>query len=463
MKQKILVIDDDEFNCNLIKDLFFSQGCEVACSPNSLEAVKLAETMLPDLILLDVKLPMTGVEVLDKIKFINDSAPIIVLTDHEEVKSAVRTAQLGASDYLSKPIDRGELLAVVRRALEGRALRREVNVLREKLCAGGVLAEQMGPSEQARQVIEQVRIVAPSDYTVLIVGETGTGKEIVAKAIFHLSERRKKPFIAIDCGAIPEALLESEFFGHERGAFSGADRKKKGQFQLAEGGTVLLDEIGNLPMHLQAKLLRVLESKHVHPVGSEKPSPMDVRFLAATNFDLHDRVTKGLFRADLYFRLAQYTISLKSLRERIDDIPYLAQRFADEASIELRKPVQKISAEAIETLQQYKWPGNVRELKNVIRQAVLHTKKLEIDSGALRGLIKKEMAIQSHKICRDAGATLKQVACEAAQDAERALICESLRINKGNKSQVARQLSTDFKTLHLKMKSFGIRAADFVP
>lgn len=464
MKHKILFIDGDDKSCGLMRSLFEPRGYEISCTPTIPSGIQLVKSLKPDLVILGLKLPMDGTEVIEKIKCLSDSPAIVVITNHPEIKAAIRTAQIPASDYLTRPIDEEELFAVVRRALEEKILRAEVNELRKKLENGDALTDQFGPSAQSRHIIEQVNIAAPTDYTVLLVGETGTGKEVVARALFNQSERRKKPYIAIDCGAIPGALLESELFGHEKGAFSGADRRKMGQFQLADGGTILLDEIGNLPVSLQPKLLRVLESKYFHPVGAAKSSPMNVRFIAATNYDLQERVHQGLFRADLYFRLAQYAITLSPLRERPDDIPFLAQRFLEEAGVELRRPVTRIRPAAAKILQQYNWPGNVRELKNVMRQAILKTKLLEIDGDILTDLIGKTSDVhQPRKSNSPFGTSLKQAGNDAANEAEKSLICEALRISEGNKTQAARDLKTDFKTLHLKMRSLGIRAADFMP
>jgi DNA-binding NtrC family response regulator len=401
--------------------------------------------------------------VLAKIKQEVPALPVVMFTADQDVKAAVRAMQLGAFDYVTKPFHREEIVVVVRRALQTRALQIEVEDLRRQLEAGSGLALQMGPSTQVRDLGEQVRTVAGTSFTVLVIGETGSGKELVAQAIHRESERRAKPFVAIDCGAIPEQLLESELFGHEKGAFTGAERKKQGRFQLAQGGTFFLDEVGNLPMNLQAKLLRVLESKQVQPVGADRSAALDVRFVAATNHDLQARAAEGQFRADLYFRLAQYTITLPALKDRPSDIPYLAHRFLAEASVELRRPVQQIVPNALEQLEAHPWPGNVRELRNVIRQAVLKTKDLMIDKDVVRALLGKPGTVRHGVGATPAGVSLREVAAEAAEAAERRAISEALRLARGNKSRAARALDTDYKTLHLKMKRFGIRGRDFVP
>jgi transcriptional regulator with GAF, ATPase, and Fis domain len=321
----------------------------------------------------------------------------------------------------------------------------------------------MGSSDQVKRVIEQVGIVAASNFTALVSGETGTGKELVAHAIHQLSDRRRRPFVALDCGAIPEPLLESELFGHEKGAFTGAERRTEGRFRLAEGGTCFLDEVGNLAMNLQAKLLRVLESGQVQPVGADRTRPMNVRFVSATNHDLQERVSQGLFRPDLYFRLAQYAIRLPPLRERAEDIAYLTERFLEEASIELRRPMQAIGPDALDLLRRHSWPGNVRELRNVVRQVVLQAKGLVIHSEAVRWALGEAERAAPVAAAARTGRSLREVAVHAAGLAEHQAICDTLRATLGNKSLAAKALQTNYKTLHLKMKHLGIRAHDFSP
>ena len=466
MPKTLLIIDDDDSNCRLVKAIFRAEGMEVLVAHDGQPGIDLALSASPDILLLDVRMPgLDGLDVLARLKQEIPALPVVMLTGTKDVKTAVRATQLGAFDYLTKPFVNDEVVAVVRRALETRALQLEVEELRQRLRlgAGGGLAAQMGPSPQVRALVEQVRTVAGTGFTVLVAGETGSGKELVAQAIHRESERRDKPFVAIDCGAIPEHLLESELFGHEKGAFTGAERKKRGQFQLAQGGTFFLDEVGNLPMNLQAKLLRVLESRQVQAVGADRSAELDVRFVAATNDDLHARAAAGLFRADLYFRLAQYTISIPALRDRPTDIPHLAHRFLAEASVELRRPVQQIVPSALALLVAHPWTGNVRELHNVIRQAVLKSKELMIGEGVVRDLLKAPGVVRQVAGVSLAGLSLREVAVEAADAAERGAITEALRSVRGNKSQAARELRTDYKTLHLKMKRLGIRAQDFVP
>jgi two-component system nitrogen regulation response regulator GlnG len=465
MSRKLLVIDDDPTGSRLIQAIFAPEGFEVLVALDGRSGLAQAAENRPDAVLLDLQLPdLEGLEVLERLKSAQPDLPVLMLTAHGEVQSAVRAIQLGAFDYLAKPIDADQVLVAVRRALETRELRRDVEDLRRRLVEGGGLAEQMGPSAQMQQVIDQVKSVAPSNFSVLIQGETGSGKELVAQALHRQSERHRRPFVAIDCGAIPESLVESELFGHERGAFTGADKRLEGRLQVAEGGTLLLDEVGNLPLALQSKLLRVLESKEVHALGAARASRMDVRFLAATNVELTERVKNGGFRADLYFRLAQYTILLPPLRQRPVDIPYLAQRFLEEAALELRRPVEGFAPEALDLLARHSWPGNVRELRNVVRHAVLSAEYLTVREPLVRTLLGAPGAQgRADETAVDGSLSLREIAVQAAHRAERQAITDTLRATRGNKSAAARLLRTDYKTLHLKLKLFGIRARDFSP
>ncbi len=467
-RRTLLVVDDDAASCRLVTAIFASEGFHVLTALDGPTGLDLAVSGQPDVVLLDLHLPgLPGLQVLERLKAAAPTLPVVMLTASKDVKAAVQATRLGAFDYLTKPIDTDEIVVVVQRAMRTCELQREVEDLRRRVGSRetDALTWQMGPSAAIQQVDEQIGIVAESDFTVLILGETGTGKELIAQAIHQRSGRRRKPFVALDCGAIPEQLVESELFGHERGAFTGADRRKRGHFEVANEGTCLLDEVGNLPMNLQVKLLRVLESRQLQPVGAERSSPLDVRFIAATNHDLQGRIPDGQFRSDLYFRLAQYTISLPPLRERPEDIAHLAQRFLGEASLELRRPVQVIEADALDELKGYAWPGNVRELRNVVRQAVLLTKDLTIHKRTLNALMATGGPAAASAVRGPeppAGdRTLKDIADGAARAAEHEAIVGALRTTRGNKSQAAKALKTDYKTLHTKMRQLGIEGGDF--
>ena len=461
---RILVIDDDPATCRLLGAIFRAEGFDVLMANDGPTGIATVLSAKPDVVLLDLEMPeMNGMAVLERLKKDAPAVPVVMLTGSMDVKHAVRAIQLGASNYLTKPMNRAEVVIVVRRAQETSAMRIELEELRRQAVrlATETLAGQMGSSGAIQRVIDQVNLVAGTPFTVLVLGETGTGKELVSQALHRLSDRRGRPFVALDCGAIPDALLESELFGHEKGAFTGADRQKEGRFRLAEGGTCFLDEIGNLPLNLQAKLLRVLESGRVHSVGADRSTPMDVRFIAASNLDLQDRVEHGAFRPDLYFRMAQYAIRLPPLRERPEDIPFLTRRFVDEASTDLRRPIEAIVPDALDVLSGYSWPGNVRELRNVVRQAVLQTRGLVLEADVVRSVIGDTKRASPPDVRAPEGASLREIATSAAAGAERHAICEALRASSGNKSAAARALKTDYKTLHVKIKALRIQPRDW--
>jgi two-component system nitrogen regulation response regulator GlnG len=461
---RILIVDDDQATCRLLGAIFRAEGFDVLTAHDGPSGIDAVLTAKPDVVLLDLEMPaMDGMAVLERLKKEAPGVPVVMLTGSMDVKNAVRAIQLGAFNYLTKPMNRAEVVIVVRRAQETSAMRIELEELRRQAgrLATETLAGQMGPSAAIKRVIEQVNLVAATPFTVLVFGETGTGKELVSQAVHRLSDRRTRPFVALDCGAIPDALLESELFGHEKGAFTGADRRKEGRFRLAEGGTCFLDEIGNLPLNLQAKLLRVLESGQLQSIGADRSTPMDVRFVAASNLDLQDRVEQGAFRPDLYFRLAQYAIRLPPLRERPEDIPFLTTRFVDEAATDLRRPIEAVKPEALELLTGYGWPGNVRELRNVVRQAVLQTRGLVLEADVVRSVIGGTRRAAPPEVMSREGASLREIATAAATGAERHAICEALRAASGNKSAAARALKTDYKTLHVKIKALRIHPRDW--
>ena len=458
---KILVVDDDADVRWLLSGILKADGLEVLTCEDAAIGVERVRQDAPSVILIDLELPrLDGMEALKEIKAIDPQLPVIILTAYGDIRTAVQAMRLGAYDYLTKPFDNDEIVLTVQRALEQRALLAEVEDLKSQLAEGGSLKEQMGPSGEIQKVIQQVKQVAGSPFTVLIQGETGTGKELVARAIHQQSARREKPFIALDCGAIPETLIESELFGYEKGAFTGADRKKEGHFQLAERGSLFLDEIVNLPLPTQSKLLRVLQERQVQLLGGKRAVPVDVRIIAASNVPLERELRAGRFRQDLYYRLNEFTINLPPLRERREDILCLAKRFLEEAAMELKRPVRGISEEAAQLLLRHPWPGNARELRNVIRQVVLLSSDL-IRSEDLTALDAGDPGAPSalRPGPGSAGLSLR----EAAAEAERQTIRRALQAARGNKSAAARLLRTDYKTLHLKMKRYGFRASDFLP
>jgi len=463
-KPRILVIDDDPRIRSSLVDTLELEAFEVVSAGDAETALQQVSADLPEVVLLDLRLPgLDGMEALRKLKEIAPQLPIVILTGFGDVPSAVEAMRLGAYDFLNKPVGPEKILIVVRRALEHQALGTELKALRSKLGQRDPLRWLMGRGQDIQQVTQQIRHVADSNFTILIQGETGTGKELVARAIHQLSGRRDKPFVPLNCGAVPETLIESELFGYEKGAFPGADRRKEGHFQLAEGGTLFLDEIVNLPFSTQAKLLRTLEECQVQVLGAERSLPVDVRVIAAANVPLDREVRAGRFRQDFYYRLSEFVIVVPPLRARTEDIIYLAERFLAEASMELRRPIRGISPEAVQVLLRYHWPGNVRELRNAIRRAVLLSSDL-IEPAYLLPLPPSsgvEAPPADVSAFSPAQLSLKETARKAAAEAERWAIRQALRASGGNKSEAARSLRTDYKTLHLKMRRHGIRSRDF--
>ena len=463
--KKILVVDDDAIERRLLQTLLGKvAGYEVLTAEDGRSGLERAVPTV-NAVLLDVQLPdMNGLEVLKKLKAQRPQLPVLMLTGVTDVKTAVEAVQAGAQQYLTKPFDNDQLLFALRNALEKDELLAEMEVLKQRAGKGPALGRLLGQSPSLQQAVAQIQKVAASSLTVLIQGETGTGKELAARALHEESPRRAKPFVAIDCGALAENLLESELFGHEKGAFTGADRKKEGQLVLAEGGTLFLDEVGNLPVGLQSKLLRVLQERQVRPVGADRSIPIDVRFIAATNAPLEQQAQEGKYRQDLYYRLAEFTLALSPLRDRMEDLELLCRRFAEEASVEFRKPVAPLGGEVLKVLKDYPWPGNIRELRNVVRQAVLLTVGPEVGAGTFKTLLGKGSApragLEAVEVPLAPGLSLKQISTRAAEEAEKQAIRNVLRSTGGNKSQAAKILKTDYKTLFMKVKKYGLQSKD---
>jgi len=460
---KILVVDDEAEIRSLLAAVLQSKGYEVVTAEDGAAALQAVPRERPAVILMDLSMPrMNGMDALPEIKRLDAEVPVIICTAHADLATAVRAMKLGAYDYLTKPFDVELLILTLERAVERHRLHSRIEELKRQ-GQGTSLAERMGGSPAIAQVIQQVGQVAESNFTVLVQGETGTGKELVARAIHLQSPRRPAQFVAVDCGAIPETLVESELFGHERGAFTGAQARREGHFQLAKGGTLFLDEIGNVPLATQAKLLRALEQREVNPLGAARAVTVDARIIAATNSELEESVKAGRFRADLYYRLSEFTIALPPLRSRREDIMHLSQRFLDEVSMELRRPVRRISDDAMQVLLRHDWPGNVRELRNVVRKAALLA--TDVVTPEHIPTLSASAPAASRAAAEPVGEdlSLREVAELAAVQAEREVIRHALESTKGNKSQAARLLRTDYTTLHAKMKRYGISARDFMP
>ncbi len=462
--KKILIVDDDEdFRFNLAAVLE-EEGHEVIAAKDGKQALKAMEQSAPDLVLLDMKLPgMDGVELLQEMKKKGNNLPVIMLTANSDVKNAVHAMKLGAYDYITKPFDDEELILIIKKALHTQYLCREVDSLRKKL--GQIptpLEETMGDSPKIKQILKQVEIIAPTNMTVILQGESGTGKEVIARMIHEKSPRKDKPFIAIDCGAIPDSLVESELFGYEKGAFTGAVERKEGKFEQAHGGTLFFDEITNIPNTIQAKLLRAVQERKFQHLGGKKDISVDVRIIVATNIDFLEAVKTGKFREDLFHRFNEFHIVLPPLRERREDLPVLTRYFLEEANKELHRKVEGFSGEAMRFLLDYPWPGNVRELKNAIKRAVLLADSAKItpacfslNKGALPA--QSQMQPQAPIPESDEGASLRAAKKKSSGQIEEKMIKAALVKAGGNKAKAARILKIDRTTLYSKIEEFQIQ------
>lgn len=456
----ILIVDDEKDFCNSLSDLLQSEGYETISAFGGREAIFILENKSIDLVFLDINLPgMKGIEVLEKIKNIEESLPVIMLTGYGEIKSAVDSMKKGAFNYLTKPFNNDELLIVIKKAIEIKKLGREVYLLKERLQKHEEKTKIICKSEKMERMLDEVKRVAPTDMTVIIQGASGTGKELIARFIHELSKRKTGPFIAIDCGALPENLVESELFGYEKGAFTGADKVKPGHFELADGGTLFLDEISNLSQTVQMKLLRVLQEKKVQHLGDKKEIGVDIRIVVASNINLDELMPKGLFREDLYHRLNEFTINLPSLKERKEDILILVEHFLKQANCELSKKIKGVAHNAMEILSEYSWPGNVRELKNTIKRAVLLTEGDII----LPEHIKLTDNALSHKISLNPPLLKGEISLKQMLNAiERELLIKALMQTNYHKSKASKLLGIDRSVLSDKIKKYKVSSSSFL-
>jgi DNA-binding NtrC family response regulator len=460
----VLLVDDDPDFRWATTNLLESSGYRVIPARDGEEALGLLEKDIPELVLLDYRMPgRSGLEIAEEMRDRIQAIPIIMITAYGEVKHAVKAMRMGVYDYVTKPVDNNDLLFTIRRALEKQDLLQEVEYLRSALSERTSLYELMGKSDQIKELVGLLEKVGPTQFTVLIEGESGSGKEIVARALHHLGKRSEGHFVAVDCGAIPETLIESELFGYRKGAFTGANNDKPGQFELADRGTLFLDEVGNLPMSVQHKLLRAMQERVVQRLGAREALPVDVRIIAATNQTLEKRVESGDFRSDLYFRLKEFVVKVPSLRQRRDDIPYLTKRFIDEAQEELKKGCSGVSKAAFTLLFDYEWPGNVRELRNVIRQAVLlcdENKTIKPEHLMLSGHLvcaATQSDLAAPQQVYDGKKSLRDTVRSITNDLEKRIISEAIAEAEGNKSEAARRLAIDYKTLLRKIKNYHIK------
>jgi len=453
-RNTILVVDDDNAHRTMLDTLMSGWGYEVTEADDGAVAIEKVREQSYDLVLMDVRMvKVSGLEALKEIKSFNPAIPVIIMTAYSSVDTAVDALKQGAHDYLTKPLDFDKLKITIVRAMEHTRLKEENRLLKESLGKHFDRRNIIGQSPAMVNLLETVAQVAPSEATVLITGESGTGKELIAGAIHFNSSRKDGPFVKINCAAITETLLESELFGHEKGAFTGADRRKEGRFYQAHEGSLFLDEVSEMSLTMQVKLLRVLQEREFTRVGGEKTIQVDVRVIAATNRDLPELIGKGEFREDLFYRLNVVDMEIPPLRQRREDIPLLAQHFLQFFAARNHKEIKGFTPQAMDHLIRYDWPGNVRELINAVERAIvlahsdyLSDKDFTIIAGS--ELINTEAATEIAPIIEDGATPLEEV--------EKATILKTMEACGGNKSEAARRLGITRKTLHKKLKAYGV-------
>ena len=452
-QQKILVVDDEHLIRWSLEQNLKKQGYEVVTAATGEDALKLLKDDVPDLMLLDIQLPgIDGLEVLERVKEMEEEIIVIMVTAMGVLETAVKAMRMGAYDYINKPFNLDELAIVIKKALENSELKREVAHLRSEQSRKYGSGSIIGRSRHMQNVLTMVEKVAKSDAgTILIQGESGTGKELIAKAIHYQSGRAERPFMAINCAAVPETLLESELMGHEKGAFTDAKVQKKGLLEMADGGTLFLDEIGDMAPGMQAKLLRVLEDRSFRRVGGTKDIQVDVRIISATNKDLLQAIEEKVFRADLYYRIQVIPIHLPALRERRDDIMPLVEHFIGHYNREFGKSVKGVSKMAEKFLTEYAWPGNIRELRNIIERAII----LENEETLLLEHLPQEL------VAKTGGSSVGPFSVHLPEegidieDVERELIRQALETSEGNQSKAAKKLNLGIDAFRYRMKKFG--------
>src|SRR5438034_10652927 len=456
-QEKILIVEDEENERTGLAELVTAWGYRAETAKDGAEGLEKAGSWSPSIVITDMKMPrMGGLELLERLATDANTMAVVVVTAQGTIDTAVQAMRMGAYDYITKPIDTNRLHTILQNASSLLGTRAELEVTRRKLRDAGSLGSLIGSSKKMQEIFHLIEMVAPSTASVLITGASGTGKELVARTIHDLSPRRNKPFLPINCAAIPETLIESEIFGHEKGAFTGALERRTGCFELAEGGTLLLDEIGEMPVATQAKLLRVLEDRKLRRLGSKVETTVDVRVLAATNKVPEEAVARGELRNDLYYRLNVFNIHMPPLREHKEDIPELVQALLGEMNAKHGRKVAAVSEAVLNAFTNYSWPGNVREVRNTLERAVIvcdaavvETKHLPPGFGQTT---LRSSADDGDAVRLDVGTTVEQ--------AERLLILKTLEATNNNKTRAAEILGISLKTLHNKLKEYGSAAAD---
>lgn len=451
MKFTVLIIDDEENIRNGLAANFELEDYEVKTAANGKDGLDLVAKGDIDLVITDLRMDgISGEEVVKRVTTETPGIPVIVLTGHGSIDAAVEAMKSGAYDFLTKPLNLDQLNLIVKRALENRELSLQHKLLKEEIESSACLEQMIGRSAEMQKVFSMIKKVAPAKASVLITGESGVGKELVANAIHNLSGRKDKAFIKVHCAALSESLLESELFGHEKGAYTGADSMQKGRFELAHGGTIFLDEIGEINQNVQIKILRVLQEKTFERVGGEKSISVDVRIVAATNKNLEEEVKAGRFREDLYYRLNVVHLKVPSLKERKDDLPLLIDSFIKKFAAENEKEIIGIDSKAKAALLKYDWPGNIRQLQNCIESSVVMSNGKQIKLEDLPLSVSEYTGQETISI--PMGISL--------EDAEKIIIMQNLSANKGNKSKTADILGIGRKTLHRKLNEYGLELSD---
>ncbi|MBQ1181375.1 MAG: sigma-54-dependent Fis family transcriptional regulator [Treponema sp.] len=451
MKFTVLIIDDEENIRNGLAANFELEDYEVKTAANGKDGLDLVAKGDIDLVITDLRMDgISGEEVVKRVTTETPGIPVIVLTGHGSIDAAVEAMKSGAYDFLTKPLNLDQLNLIVKRALENRELSLQHKLLKEEIESSACLEQMIGRSAEMQKVFSMIKKVAPAKASVLITGESGVGKELVANAIHNLSGRKDKAFIKVHCAALSESLLESELFGHEKGAYTGADSMQKGRFELAHGGTIFLDEIGEINQNVQIKILRVLQEKTFERVGGEKSISVDVRIVAATNKNLEEEVKAGRFREDLYYRLNVVHLKVPSLKERKDDLPLLIDSFIKKFAAENEKEIIGIDSKAKAALLKYDWPGNIRQLQNCIESSVVMSNGKQIKLEDLPLSVSEYTGQEAISI--PMGISL--------EDAEKIIIMQNLSANKGNKSKTADILGIGRKTLHRKLNEYGLELSD---
>lgn len=456
-EERILLVDDEPSVLSALRLILENFSYKVSTATNGALALQRVKEEEFDIILCDLQMPeMDGLSFLREMRGLGIGATIIMMSAYGTIPIALEAIKLGAYDYISKPFNADEILLTIKKVQERERLRKENEFLRGQISRKYSFSNIVAQSASMHEIFETIKKISDYKTTVMLYGESGTGKELVARAIHFNSARKNKRFVAINCGAIPENLLESELFGHKRGAFTDATRDKKGLFEEAQGGTILLDEIGELPLHLQVKLLRVLQENEIRPVGDSRVIPIDVRVIAATLRDLEADVLAGRFRDDLYYRLNVISIRIPPLRERKEDIPVLVQYFIKKHQEKLKLPVSAIAPDALEALMEHEWKGNIRELENCIERAMILTDGDTINTGSLPSTI-KPAATKKPSVNTPLGITDDNLSIKHhTRVLEEALITRALEKTKGNRTHAARMLEISHRTLLYKLKEYSL-------